>query len=165
MSPKIGLVGLGAMGLPMGRRLLSQGFQLVVVPHERREPAAELVGLGAREAGTPQELAGLCDLVLTSVPDAPQVEEVLFGAHGLAEAPSAGLIHADMSTIAPSAARDFNSRLAAAGIPALDAPVSGGPARASDGTLTIMVGGEAEAFERALPVLQALGSNVVHVGE
>jgi 3-hydroxyisobutyrate dehydrogenase-like beta-hydroxyacid dehydrogenase len=103
--------------------------------------------------------------VLTSVPDVPQVQEVLFGQDGLATRSANGLLYIDVSTINPTAAREHYSRLSEQGIDALDAPVSGGPARASDGTLTIMVGGSKEAFERAQPILTALGKHVIHVGE
>jgi 3-hydroxyisobutyrate dehydrogenase-like beta-hydroxyacid dehydrogenase len=161
---KIGLIGLGAMGLPMGRRLLENGFELVVVPHANRAPADELAGKGAAVASSPAELTGMCRLVITSVPDVPQVEEVLFGENGLARPGGEGLVYVDMSTITPKAARDFGARLAALGISALDAPVSGGPVRAADGTLTIMVGGEAEVVEQARPVLGVLGKHVIHVG-
>src|SRR3954453_9878484 len=141
---KIGLIGLGAMGLPMGRRLLEHGFELAVVPHTNRAPADELAQKGAAVASSAAELAGMCRLVITSVPDVPQVEEVLFGEGGLARGRgSEGLVYVDMSTITPKAAREFGARLEAQGISALDAPVSGGPVRAADGTLTIMVGGKA----------------------
>src|SRR6266487_2640146 len=143
---KVGLIGLGAMGLPMGKRLLDQGFQLAVVPHVNRARADELAAMGASIASSPSELADTCELVITSLPDVPQVEEVLFGARGLGTARHTGLVYVDMSTITPKAARDFHDRLAGAGIWALDAPVSGGPMRAADGTLTIMVGGKAEAL-------------------
>ena len=164
-NKSIGLVGLGAMGLPMGNRLLSNGYGLVVVPHRNRASADELVGLGAMIVDSPSELGDKCWLTITSVPDVPQVHEVLFGEKGLAAGASKGLIHVDMSTITPSAWRAFNAKLAAQGIDSLDAPVSGGPVRAADGTLTIMVGGDPETFGRAKPVLEALGKHVIHVGD
>jgi len=162
---KVGLIGLGAMGLPMGRRLLGAGHELYVVPHVHRAPADELVSDGARIADHASDLAGECAVVLTSVPDVPQVQEVLFGDKGLAGSSGNGLLYIDMSTINPTAAREHHRRLSDLGIDALDAPVSGGPARASDGTLTIMVGGSKEAFERAQPVLKTLGKHVIHVGD
>lgn len=164
MIRRVGLIGLGAMGLPMGRRLLARGFELTVVPHVNLAPADELAGLGATVATTPSEMAARCEAAITSVPDAPQVAEALFGERGLAAGAAPGLLHIDMSTIAASSARDFHARLSASGIASLDAPVSGGPARAADGTLTIMVGGEQDDFERALPLLSALGSHIVRVG-
>lgn len=167
MSKRIGLVGLGAMGLPMGKRLVGAGHSLVVVPHHNHAPAEELRSLGATVASRASELLSECDVVITSVPDVPQVQEVLFGESGLlaGESGRAGQLYIDMSTITPTAAREHHARLASAGIAALDAPVSGGPARASDGTLTIMVGGDKEAFDRGQPILSVLGKNVIHVGD
>ncbi len=162
---KVGLIGIGAMGLPMGRRLLGAGHDLYVVPHVHRAPANELVEAGARLADHASDLTGECAVVLTSVPDVPQVQEVLFGDNGLATRGGEGMLYIDVSTINPAAAREHYRLLSELGIDALDAPVSGGPARASDGTLTIMVGGSKEAFERAQPVLSALGKHVIHVGE
>jgi 3-hydroxyisobutyrate dehydrogenase len=166
LNQKIGLVGLGAMGLPMGKRLLAAGHDLSVVPHNNRKPAEDLAALGASIREKPADLAYDRQVIITSVPDVPQVEEVLFGEHGLmAGSPKEDLLFIDMSTINPTAARENATRLAAAGVRALDAPVSGGPLRAADGTLTIMVGGPSEAFEAARPVLATLGKNIVHVGE
>jgi 3-hydroxyisobutyrate dehydrogenase len=162
---KVGLIGLGAMGLPMGRRLLGAGHDLYVVPHVHRAPAEELAASGARIADHAADLTGECAVVLTSVPDVPQVQEVLFGDRGLATSRGKGLLYIDVSTINPTAAREHHNRLSELGIDALDAPVSGGPARAADGTLTIMVGGSKETFERARPILGALGKHVIHVGE
>jgi 3-hydroxyisobutyrate dehydrogenase-like beta-hydroxyacid dehydrogenase len=162
---KVGLIGLGAMGLPMGRRLLENGFELAVVPHTNRAPADELAQKGASVIASPAELAGMCDFVITSVPDVPQVEEVLFGENGLAGPGHEGLVYVDMSTITPKAAREFAARLEALSIRSLDAPVSGGPVRAADGTLTIMVGGKAEVLEQARPVLDVLGKHIIHAGE
>jgi 3-hydroxyisobutyrate dehydrogenase-like beta-hydroxyacid dehydrogenase len=149
----------------MGKRLLSQGFQLVVVPHHNRAPADELAALGAEVTDAPAHLGESCWLVISSVPDVPQVADVLFGEKGLEKGAKPGLVHADMSTITPSAAREFSVRLAELGVSSLDAPVSGGPTRAADGTLTIMAGGSAATFERARPVLEKLGQHVIHVGD
>jgi 2-hydroxy-3-oxopropionate reductase len=161
----IGLVGLGAMGLPMGRRVLAAGLRLAVVPHQRSAPAEELRSLGAEVAANAASLRSICDVVLTSVPDVPQIQEVLFGESGLlAGEGNRTQLLIDLSTINPTVARDNHKKLAQAGMFALDSPVSGGPARATDGTLTIMVGGEAEAFERGKEVLELLGKHVVHVG-
>lgn len=167
MTMRVGLIGIGAMGLPMGQRLLSAGFELKVVPHVNREPARTLESAGAQIVARASDLIDR-EVVITSVPDVPQVAEVLFGEHGLIQGVRtgkvAGLLFIDMSTINPTAAREHHAILADAGIAALDAPVSGGPARASDGSLTIMVGGDANSFRRAEPVLNVLGKNVVHVG-
>lgn len=161
---RVGLVGLGAMGLPMGHRLLDSGYQLLVVPHVNPAPADELAALGAQKRATAAELATECDVVITAVPDVPQVQEVLFGEQGLALGDAEKLLFIDMSTITPVAAKEHHTRLGERGIAALDAPVSGGPSRAADGTLTIMVGGERAHYERAEPVLQTLGAHIVHVG-
>jgi 3-hydroxyisobutyrate dehydrogenase-like beta-hydroxyacid dehydrogenase len=165
MTLSVGLVGLGAMGLPMGKRLLGAGYDLHVAPHVNRAPAEELAALGADVRDAPADLASDCSIVITSVPDVPHVRSVLFGEGGLALEPHEGLLHIDMSTITPSASREFHEKLAALSMHALDAPVSGGPARASDGTLTIMVGGKPEVVERARPVLEALGKHIIHVGD
>ncbi|HST03824.1 MAG TPA: NAD(P)-dependent oxidoreductase [Chloroflexia bacterium] len=162
---KVGLVGTGAMGLPMGRRLLEGGHELYVVPHVNHAPAEELIASGAHLSAYPSDLAGECEVVVTSVPDVPQVQEVLFGEHGLATGSGRNLLYIDTSTINPTAAREHHKRLAEQGIEALDAPVSGGPARAADGTLTIMVGGTREAFERGMPVFGQLGAHIIHVGD
>lgn len=164
MSTKVGVIGLGAMGFPMSRRLLENGFEVVVVPHRNRTPAEELAGLGARIAERPADAASECEVVITSVPDVPQVQDALFGDDGLHVCAHDGLLYIDMSTITPTAAREHHARLKELGVAALDAPVSGGPTRAVDGTLTIMVGGEDDAYERAQPILRALGKNITHIG-
>ncbi len=158
---RVGLVGAGAMGRPMAENLLKAGFETWVVPHRNRQPVEELIGLGAKEAHDYADLAARVQVVVTMVPDAPQVEEVCFGTNGLADSAAPGLILIDMSTISPVASQQIAARLAAKGIKMLDAPVSGGPWRAQSGTLTIMVGGEAETFEQAKGVLSAMGSPVL----
>ena len=166
MEHQIGLVGLGAMGFPMAKRLLAAGHNLAVVPHTNRKPADDLADLGATVNETVSALASDRDVVIICVPDVPQVEEVLFGAQGLlAGNLSQDMLVIDMSTINPTAARRHNELLSGHGITALDAPVSGGPARAADGTLTIMVGGSNTGFEKARPILEKLGKNIIHVGE
>ncbi|MEO8284861.1 MAG: NAD(P)-dependent oxidoreductase [Chloroflexota bacterium] len=165
MTTRIGLIGLGAMGLPMGKQLLGAGFDLVVVPHLHEGPAQELAALGAEIRQQPADLRADRDVVITSVPDVPQVQEVLFGEGGLlAGSGDATRLFIDVSTTNPTAAREHHKRLGDVGIEAVDAPVSGGPMRAADGTLTIMAAGTPRAFEMAKPVLSALGKNVVYVG-
>jgi 3-hydroxyisobutyrate dehydrogenase-like beta-hydroxyacid dehydrogenase len=159
----IGLVGAGAMGEPMGESLLRAGFGLRVCAHRNREPVVRLVAQGAIENDNPADVAAGSDVVVIMVPDAPQVEAALFGTPGVALGLRPDGIVIDMSTISPVASRAFHERLAQAGLRMLDAPVSGGPARAKSGTLTIMVGGAAETFARAEPVLRALGTPT-HVG-
>jgi len=129
----IGLVGVGTMGAPMGESLLRAGFALRVCAHRRRDRVERLVAAGAVEAADPAAVADGCDALITMVPDSPQVEEALFGARGAAHGLRAGSYVIDMSTISPVASRGFNERLSAQGVAMLDAPVSGGPARAADG--------------------------------
>jgi 2-hydroxy-3-oxopropionate reductase len=147
----------------MARNLLGAGVELTV--HSRSPgPVDELVAAGAKQAATPRELAAEADVVITMLPDTQAVELVLFGARGVREGVRAGSLVIEMSTIHPSAARRFAERLAEAGVAMLDAPVSGGERGAIDGTLSIMVGGPEDAFERALPLLRIPGENVTHVG-
>jgi len=164
MKPRIGLIGLGAMGAPMASNLLRAGYALTVSIHRRRVAAAALADQGATVVDTPRELGELSDIVITMVPDAPQVEEALFGPHGAAQALAAGAVCIDMSTISPVATRAIAARLAERGIAMLDAPVSGGPARATSGELAIMVGGDREVFDRCEPVLRAMGDKITYVG-
>jgi 3-hydroxyisobutyrate dehydrogenase-like beta-hydroxyacid dehydrogenase len=159
----IALIGAGTMGEPMGACLLRAGFALHVCPHRRREPIDRLVSLGAREHATPHDAAAAADAVITMLPDAPEVEEALFGPQGAAGGLRSGAVVIDMSTISPVASKEFHARLGARGIGMLDAPVSGGPARARTGQLTIMVGGDPALVERCLPVLSAMGTPT-HVG-
>lgn len=158
---RVGLIGAGAMGRPMAENLLKAGFETYVVAHHNRQPVEELVELGAKEVSSAAEMAGLVEAIVTMVPNAPQVEEACFGPGGLAEGASPGLLVLDMSTISPVSSQQIAKKLAEKGVQMLDAPVSGGPFRAKTGTLTIMVGGDPEVFERAKPVLSAMGSPVL----
>jgi 3-hydroxyisobutyrate dehydrogenase-like beta-hydroxyacid dehydrogenase len=155
---RLGFLGLGAMGEPMTRSLLKAGFSVTITAHRRREALERLVAEGATEAADPAAVARASDVLITCVPDAPQVEEVLFGEHGAASGLARGATVIDMSTISPVASKRFAERLAAAGVDFVDAPVSGGPARAATGTLTIMVGAEPSVFDRVEPVLKAMGN-------
>jgi 3-hydroxyisobutyrate dehydrogenase-like beta-hydroxyacid dehydrogenase len=155
---RLGFVGLGAMGEPMARSLRRAGFEVGACVHRSREALERLRADGVTEAKDPATLAATTQAVILSVPDAPQVEEVLFGPQGLEAGAAAGLLVIDTSTISPVASRRFAERLTKRGIEFVDAPVSGGPVRAAEGTLTIMVGASAEAFERAKPMLLAMGT-------
>jgi 3-hydroxyisobutyrate dehydrogenase-like beta-hydroxyacid dehydrogenase len=155
---RLGFIGLGAMGEPMARSLRRAGFEVTASVHRHREALERLGADGVLEATDPAALATAADAVILSVPDAPQVEEALFGPRGVADGARPGLLVIDMSTISPVASRRFAERLAARDVEFVDAPVSGGPIRAQDGTLTIMVGASAAAFERAKPVLSAMGT-------
>jgi 3-hydroxyisobutyrate dehydrogenase-like beta-hydroxyacid dehydrogenase len=160
---RIGFVGLGAMGEPMAAALRRAGFDVVASPHRRREALERLRAIGVTEAADPAALAENADAVVLCVPDAPQVEDALFGVRGVAAGAKPGLLVIDMSTISPVASRRFAERLAEHGVDFVDAPISGGPARARDASLTIMAGASPEAYARAEPVLRAMG-NPSHLG-
>jgi len=157
----IGFIGLGIMGLPMAVNLVRAGFD--VVGHTR-SGAARLVDAGGREAASVAEATAGADLVITMLPDSPDVAAVVLGPDGVLAHASPGLLLADMSTISPATAREIAAAAATHGVAALDAPVSGGEPGAIEGVLAIMAGGTPEAFERARPVFDVLGATVVHVG-
>jgi 3-hydroxyisobutyrate dehydrogenase-like beta-hydroxyacid dehydrogenase len=154
----VGVIGVGAMGEPMARALLRAGFPVAVCAHRRREAVERLVAGGAADAGDPAGVARRSEIVITMVPDAPQVEEALFAPAGAVAGAGPGTLFIDMSTISPVATRGFAERLAAAGHRFLDAPVSGGPSRAETGTLTLMVGAADADFTAAEAVLRAMGT-------
>lgn len=159
----VGYIGLGLMGKSIARNLLKAGFPLVV--HNRSQAAVEeLAAEGARRAASPAEVTAQVDIVFTNLPDSPDVEQVVLGPEGILEAAHPGQIFVDNSTIKPETARRLAAALDAKGCAALDAPVSGGDIGARNGTLAIMVGGEAEALERARPALEAMGKTITHVG-
>lgn len=161
---RIGYIGMGIMGAPMAANLIKTGFEVTVWNRTpgRCEPLAKL---GARIAESPAALAGVADVVCVNVTDTPDVEAVLFGDDGVASGAKPGLVVIDHSTINPVAAKDFAARLDKRGVTLLDAPVSGGDIGAKAGTLSIMIGGPADAVKRVMPVLQAVGKNIVHVGD
>ncbi len=159
----VGFVGLGIMGLPMSLNLIKAGYPLTVYNRTRTktaEPAAE----GAAVADSPKEVAQRSSVIIVMVADSPDVEEVVLGENGIIQGVQEGSIVIDMSTIAPSVTRHIGGLLAEKGVQMLDAPVSGSSWAAADGTLSIMVGGEPEAFQRGLPVMQAMGTNIIHIG-
>ncbi len=151
------------MGEPMSLSLLRAGYRVTACAHRNRERLERVLQQGGLEAAGPSAVAASSDVVITCVPDAPQVEEALFGARGASAGAKPGTTFIDMSTISPVASRNFAERLQAGGFRFLDAPVSGGPARAATGTLTIMVGAGHEDFAVARPVLEAMGTPH-HVG-
>ena len=162
---KLGFLGLGIMGLPMALRLLEHGHAVTVW---NRTPAklASALERGARAAATPAEVAAAADIVLMSLLDTRAVEEIVFGANGVAAAPGAGKVLVDHASIRPDATREFAARLKrTCGMEWIDAPVSGRvPGPEGGGALAIMAGGDAAAFERVRPVLAAYGTNITHMG-
>jgi 2-hydroxy-3-oxopropionate reductase len=163
VGTRIGFIGIGVMGRHMARNLARAGHDVAV--HDVRPEALEgMAGPGLRVAASVADAVRDADVAITMLPDTPQAQDVLLGPGGVLEAGTRGGLVVDMSTISASATRDMAARLAGRGIAMLDAPVSGGPAGAEGASLSIMVGGEAEAFARALPVLQAMGKTIVHVG-
>ena len=161
---RVGYIGLGLMGKSIARNILKAGFPVVV--HNRSRGAVdELVAEGAVAANSPKEVAEQVDVVFTNLPDSPDVEKVALGENGILAGGRAGLIVVDNSTIKPASARLVAEKLKEKGIFSLDAPVSGGDIGAKNGTLTIMVGGEVEALEKVMPVFQAMGNTITHVGD
>lgn len=160
---RVGFCGMGTMGSAMSANLLRAGFAVSV--WNRTPGRADVpVSLGAREAGSPAELAAESQIVVLCVSDTPDVEAVLFGPAGVVEGASPGTLVVDCSTISPARTRAFGERLAEVGVALVDAPVSGGSEGARKGTLTIMVGGAEADVERARPVLEAMGRSVTHMG-
>ncbi|HEX3692250.1 MAG TPA: NAD(P)-dependent oxidoreductase [Solirubrobacteraceae bacterium] len=165
MSLRVGFLGLGIMGSRMAANVAAGGFPLTVWTHsDGKAERWSAQHAGTTVAATPAEVAAASDLVVSMVVDGDQVESVLCGSSGVCDGAHEGLLCVDMSTIAPTDTRRIAARLAAHGVAMIDAPVTGSAPRAQAGTLTIMVGGEAEHFERARSVLEAMGELVVHVG-
>lgn len=161
---KIGFIGLGIMGKPMARNLLKAGYSLVVL-NRSRSPMEELAAEGAELADSPQAIAQQVDVVISCLPDSPDVEAVFLGENGVIAGARSGMLGIDMSTIAPATARKVYEALKQKQVQFLDAPISGGDIGAQQGTLSIMVGGEEPAFQRALPLFEVMGKNIVHIGE
>ncbi len=159
----IGFIGLGIMGRPMAAHLLRGGDRLHL--HSRSGVPADLVSAGGRACGSPREVAGRAEVIITMVPDTPDVEAVLFGPGGVAEGLSPGKLVVDMSSISPIETKKFAARVKGLGCDYLDAPVSGGEVGARNATLTIMAGGSESAFARARPLLERMGKSVTLVGE
>ncbi|AXE18980.1 2-hydroxy-3-oxopropionate reductase [Runella rosea] len=160
---KVGFIGLGIMGKPMAFNLLKAGYPVSVL--SKSSAAAELTEAGATAFSTSKELAQHSDIIITMLPDSPDVEQVVSGVDGVLEGIQSGALFIDMSTIAPATAVNIYRLMQDKGVEALDAPVSGGQVGAVGATLSIMVGGSAAAFERALPLFQSMGKNIVHIGE
>jgi 3-hydroxyisobutyrate dehydrogenase-like beta-hydroxyacid dehydrogenase len=161
---RVAFLGLGIMGWPQAANVARAGFDLTVWNRTRTRAEQFSAQHGSHIATSPAEAAEEADVTITMVPDVPEVEEVIFGARGAAAGLRGGSLAIDMSTIAPEASISIGQRLREQRVGFLDAPVSGSRPKAEDGTLTIMAGGEAADFERAKPVLEAMGQLVVHVG-
>lgn len=164
MSDRIGFIGLGIMGRPMASRLLGAGYE-VTVWNRTASKAEALVQAGARRGASPRDVAARSDVTITMVADTPDVRAVILGPEGVIEGVRPGAVVIDMSTISPVATREIAESLAARGASMLDAPVSGGEKGAIEGTLSIMVGGNPEVFDRVLPILRTLGRNIVYMGD
>ncbi len=163
MQTRVGFIGLGIMGKPMAKNLVKAGFSMVV--HNRSRAAVdELAALGAKPAGSPKEVASQVDVIITMLPNSPDVERVALGRDGIKEGARSGQLFIDMSTINPVVSQSVAKELAPSGVAMVDAPVSGGEKGAIDAALSIMAGGEPQDFERALPLFQALGKTITHMG-
>ena len=163
MVEKVGFIGLGIMGRPMARNLMEAGYDLVLY-NRTREKAEELASGGAQVAASPSEVAEKSGVVITMLPDSPDVRGVVAGENGLLEGISEGALLVDMSTISPVVTEELAEKVIECGASMLDAPVSGGDVGAIEGTLSIMVGGSEEDFERAKPLFDVMGSTVTHAG-
>ncbi|MDP8967511.1 MAG: 2-hydroxy-3-oxopropionate reductase [Actinomycetota bacterium] len=159
----IGFIGLGIMGRPMAENLREAGYDLVVY-NRTEEKADDFVESGGEKASSPREVAEKSDVVITMLPDSPQVEAIVLDEDGVAEGISEGMLYIDMSSIAPATTRKVHEVLDEKGADAVDAPVSGGQPAAESGDLAIMVGGSDDAVERARPILEVMGKAVTHIG-
>jgi 3-hydroxyisobutyrate dehydrogenase len=160
---RIGFIGVGIMGKQMASNLMKKGYAMTVYNRSKKS-VEELRSMGAKVATNPKDLATNSDIVIDMVTDAPDVEQVLFGENGAIGAARQGMVFIDMSTNSPEVARSINSRLAEKSAEFLDAPVTGGDKGAHEGTLTIMVGGKREVFERCKPVFEGMGKEIVYMG-
>jgi 2-hydroxy-3-oxopropionate reductase len=164
MLRTIGFIGLGIMGKPMAQNLMKAGHPLVVY-NRTASKAQELVSAGARQADSPREVANHAEVIITMVADSPEVEQIILGPHGVVEGVKTGSVIIDMSSISPVVTKKIAAELAEKGVAMLDAPVSGGEIGATQGTLSIMVGGDEAVFEEVKPILEKMGKSVVRVGE
>ena len=160
---KVGFIGLGIMGKPMSKNILKNGHE-VVVYNRSRAAVDELVALGAKGAGSSKEVAEECSIIITMVPNSPQVREVCLGKNGIVEGAKPGTVVIDMSSIDPVESKAIGKELAEKGIELMDAPVSGGEPKAIDGTLSVMVGGKKETFDKYYDMLMVMAGSVVYVG-
>jgi 2-hydroxy-3-oxopropionate reductase len=160
---KIGFVGLGIMGKPMAMNLLKAGYSLTVYDI-RPEPVKEVVAAGAQEGRCSEDVAKKSEVIITMLPNSPEVKEAVLGEHGILDGAKPGTILIDMSSIAPLVSKEVAAKAAEKGVEMLDAPVSGGEPKAIDGTLSIMVGGKNEVFDQVEDILKVMGASAVLVG-
>ncbi len=161
---KIGFIGLGIMGKPMSKNLVKAGHELVVCDFNK-DAVAELVEMGAKQAANGAEVAKECDVVITMLPNSPHVRSVALGENGIVDGAHEGSVLIDMSSIDPTESKKIGEELAKKGIEMLDAPVSGGEPKAIDGTLSVMVGGKKDLFDKYYDMLMVMAGSVVYVGE
>lgn len=161
---KIGFIGLGIMGKPMAMNLIKAGYSLTVYDI-RKETVKEVVAAGAKEGKSSKDVAAQSEVVITMLPNSPDVKEAVLGKNGILEGAKAGLILVDMSSIAPMVSKEVAAEVEKKGVEMLDAPVSGGEPKAKDGTLSIMVGGKKKVFEQVEEILKKMGSSAVLVGD
>ena len=161
---KIGFIGLGIMGKPMSKNLVKEGHELVVCDFNK-DAVAELVEMGAKQAANGAEVAKECDVVITMLPNSPHVRSVALGENGIVDGAHEGSVLIDMSSIDPTESKKIGEELAKKGIEMLDAPVSGGEPKAIDGTLSVMVGGKKDLFDKYYDMLMVMAGSVVYVGE
>ncbi|NMA21619.1 MAG: 2-hydroxy-3-oxopropionate reductase [Lentisphaerae bacterium] len=160
---KIGFVGLGIMGRPMAKNLLKAGYDLIV--YDKYVTAPDVIALGATQGASNQDVASKSDLIITMLPNSPNVKEAVLGEQGILSGAKGGTIVVDMSSIAPQVSKEVAAACAEKNVIMLDAPVSGGEPKAIDGTLAIMVGGDEPTFKKVKPVLEKMGSSVVLIGD
>ena len=161
---KIGFIGLGIMGKPMSKNLLKAGYSLVVCD-KNQSAVDEVVAAGAQSAVNAKEVAKLCDVIITMLPNSPHVKEVVLGEDGIIDGAKPGTTIIDMSSIAPLASREIHDEVVKKGLAMLDAPVSGGEPKAIDGTLSVMVGGDKAIFDKHYDIMKAMAGSVVYTGE
>lgn len=161
---KVGFIGLGIMGKPMAKNLLKAGYELIVT-NRSKASVEELVAVGATGVSSPKEVASLSDVIITMLPNSPQVKEVILGENAVIDGIKEGCVVIDMSSIAPLASQEISAELAKKGVELLDAPVSGGEPKAIEGTLSVMVGGKKEVFDKYYDVMKAMAGSVVYTGK
>ena len=160
---KIGFIGLGIMGKPMSKNMLKAGYELVVYDLNKAA-VEEVAGAGAKVANSPKEVAAQSDVIITMLPNSPHVKAVVLGENGVIEGVKSGAVVIDMSSIAPLASREIAARLLEKGVEMLDAPVSGGEPKAIDGTISVMVGGKKEVFDKCYDIMDSMAGSVVYTG-